>query len=167
MRKKYLLFYQNKSQKQKLRDVNKVHNTYNATYIQYKETKQMIEDITKSQNSISIELCQKFLESVTGRGHQNNTSDVKILKNNLLDLVHDGIAMAPKEREEYASRGTLQKTMVDFFSGIDKARLEFRKAKVENIKQFFEHIWENRSWKEPVWAKRYSTKETFWNEGKT
>ena len=110
--------------------------------IDAKETKQMIEDITKSQNSISIELCQKFLESVTGRGHQNNTSDVKILKNNLLDLVHDGIAMTSKEREEYASRGTLQKTMVDFFSGIDKARLEFRKAQVENIKQFFEHIWD-------------------------
>ena len=39
------------------------------------------------------------------KGHQNNTSDVKILKNNLLDLVHDGIAMTSKEREEYASRG--------------------------------------------------------------
>ena len=65
----------------------------------------MIEDITKSQNSVSIELCQKFLKSVTGSGHQNNISDVKILKNNLLDLVHDGIAMTSKEREEYASRG--------------------------------------------------------------
>ena len=77
--------------------------------IDAKETKQMIEDITKSQNSISIELCQKFLESVTGRGHQNNTSDVKILKNNLLDLVHDGIAMTSKEREEYAKSRRITK----------------------------------------------------------
>ena len=66
----------------------------------------------------------------------------KILKNNLLDLVHDGIAMTSKEREEYANRGALQKAMVDFFIGIDKARVEFRKAQVENIKQFFEHIWD-------------------------
>ena len=85
---------------------------------------------------------QEISKSVTGRGHQNNTSDVKILKNNLLDLVHDGIAMTSKEREEYANRGILQKTMVDFFIGIDKARVEFRKAQVENIKQFFEHIWD-------------------------
>merc|ERR1711871_517619 len=38
--------------------------------------------------------------------------------------------------------GALQKAMVDFFIGIDKARVEFRKAQVENIKQFFEHIWD-------------------------
>ena len=109
--------------------------------IDAEETKKMIEDVTRSENALSIELCQKFLKSVTQNSHQNDKSDTKIMKDNLLDLVHDGIAMTSQEREEYASRGILQKTMVDFFIGVDEARVEFRNAQIENIKQFFVHIW--------------------------
>jgi hypothetical protein len=38
--------------------------------------------------------------------------------------------MSEKDREEYASRGVLQAAMIDFFSGFEKEKEEFKRGNI-------------------------------------
>ena len=106
--------------------------------IDSEETKQMIEDITGGD--VSSEQCEQFLNQI------NSGTDDTISREELTKFIHAGIHMNDEMREEYSTRGELHKTIVEFFVGIDEARLKFKKD-AETIKHkreldaFLAHIW--------------------------
>ncbi len=103
------------------------------------EMTRMIEDVTETHVILTEEMAKKFVDGVIGESKQN----VKfILKDQLLDFIIDGVNMAQRDRDEYSKRSALHKVIVNFFDGIDKARVMFRHDKIKSIKSFLDHIWE-------------------------
>eukprot|EP00944_MAST-04C_sp_MAST-4C-sp1_P009186 g9186.t1 len=94
--------------------------------IDAEETKQMLENFTGHE--VAVDDVQEFLASIDRDG------DALIQKSELLDFINTGIDMTESERKEYAARGKLHRTIVEFFYGIDKERKKFKEQKERAMK---------------------------------
>ena len=98
--------------------------------IDAKEVKQLIVDITGHKNVPDLN-CKQFVEHIESQSDGANNG--KIDKDELLHFLEDGIALSSAERKEFGSRGAFHKMLVDFFTGIDKARYRFNQEKQINV----------------------------------
>ena len=94
----------------------------NSDYLDGTELKRMIDNY--SNQDVSMELVDEFLEQIDEDGDQ------RIQRNELVHFVDYGLRMSEKDREEYASRGVLQAAMIDFFSGFEKEKEEFKRGNI-------------------------------------
>ena len=98
--------------------------------IDAKEVKQLIVDITGHKNVPDLN-CVQFVEHIESQSEGVNNGEVD--KDELLYFIEDGIALSSAERKEFGSRGVFHKMLVDFFTGIDKARYRFNQEKQINV----------------------------------
>jgi hypothetical protein len=75
--------------------------------------------------------CIQFVEHIESQSEGANNGEVD--KDELLHFIEDGIALSSAERKEFGSRGVFHKMLVDFFTGIDKARYRFNQEKQINV----------------------------------
>ena len=77
--------------------------------IDAEETKQMLENFTGHE--VDFDDVHDFLSNIDVNG------DALIQKSELMDFINTGIDMTESERKEYAARGKLHATIVEFFYG--------------------------------------------------
>eukprot|EP00943_MAST-04B_sp_MAST-4B-sp1_P004038 g4038.t1 len=90
------------------------------------ETKQLLEDFTG--HAVSRDDVIDFLSSIDDNG------DALIQKLELMDFINTGIKLTEEERQEYAARGPLHSTIVEFFYGVDRERKAFAEQKKRAMK---------------------------------
>ena len=89
----------------------------NSGGIDTEETKQMIEDITS--RTVSVRECKQFLRHIDGDG------DNIIQSEELLKFIYAGLSLDEEQKQQYSSRGELHETIIEFFAGMDRKRIEF------------------------------------------
>ena len=85
------------------------------------ETKQLLQDFTGHE--VSFEDVNDFLSSIDADG------DALIQKGELIDFINAGMDLTESERTDYATRGSLHSTIVEFFYGVDTQRKQFMEQK--------------------------------------
>ena len=95
----------------------KKYDTDESGFIEADETKQMLEDVTGQNETMSKQDVATFLKSVT--------SSESITKSELYDFICGGIKMSKPLRLEYRRRSKMHQLIVEFFDGIDRQRIAF------------------------------------------
>ncbi len=90
------------------------------------ETKQLLQDFTGHE--VSFEDVNDFLSSIDADG------DALIQKGELIDFINTGMDLTESERTDYAARGSLHSTIVEFFYGVDTQRKQFMEQKRRAMK---------------------------------
>ena len=92
--------------------------------------KRLMEHFTGHE--VSASECAVFAKQVDFDG------DGKVNKEELASFIAFGTQMPEEERKEYASRGKLQSTVIEFFNGIDSEREKYIKSVMNTVFHQFE-----------------------------
>ena len=104
-----------------------LYDTEGLGSLDARNVKQLLKDFTGHE--VDESMCKDFLESVDEDG------DSLIEKNEMKTFIESGMELSEENRQAYASRGGLHKTIIDFFDGVN-ARLKFSNSpdKINNGK---------------------------------
>jgi Ca2+-binding EF-hand superfamily protein len=99
-------------------------------YLDNVKVKRLMEHFTGHE--VSASECAVFAKQVDFDG------DGKVNKEELASFIAFGTQMSEEERKDYASRGKLQSTVIEFFNGIDSEREKYIKSVMNTVFHQFE-----------------------------
>jgi len=99
-------------------------------YLDNVKMKRLIEHFTGHE--VSASECAVFAQQIDFDG------DGKVNKGELASFIAFGTQMTEEQRKDYASRGKLQSTVIEFFYGIDSEREKYMKSVMNTVFHQFE-----------------------------
>ena len=91
-------------------------------FIGIDKVKTLLEDISVGTDPVTVKSAEEFLENIDG--DHNGT----IEKTELANFIYPGLILSKEEREETLNEIQMySRTMLDFFAGVEKSKLEFQR----------------------------------------
>ena len=100
------------------------------------EVRKLVTDFTGLP--ASVDRCEKFLKSIDQGG------DGLAQKDELVKFIKAGINLPSKERNAYQRRGAFHATVIKFFDGIERQRVEMsalKQGNITSVKSLLDKIW--------------------------